>query len=223
MNAPGTTLVLAAWLAGASPAAAQEPKTPRVEVAIGAAWAGGVSMASLSATETEANGAARPLVNLSRELTGSAAIEARVGFRMTSRLDVEAIGTYARPQFRVTASGDVEGAPSLTAPEQLQEFTVGGSASWFLVRRDGEARLLPFLSAGVAYARQLHETATLADSGAIVEVGGGVKRVLRAGTGRVKALGVRADLRARVRPESLSLDGRTHVSPMLGASLFLRF
>ena len=217
---------IALTLAQAASAIAQ-PAIGRVEVSIGAGWFGGVTMTPLSVTETQADGTLRPVFDLSRQLTASAGIEARIGVRLSSRLDAEATGSFTRPQLQLTASNDVEGAASVTAAERLQEFTVGGAASWFLVRRDASSgampRTMPFLIAGLAYARQLHQTSTLADGGTLAEAGGGVEQVLWSRAGRLKSIGVRADVRARVRPKALAVDGRVHVTPMFAASLFMRF
>jgi hypothetical protein len=204
------------------PASAQT--TPgHIEVAIGAAWFGGVSMAPLSITETQADGTPRTVFDLSRQLTSAAGLDARIAVRLSPRWNVEATGSYARPQLQLLPSNDVEGAAPVTAAERLQEFTVGGAASWFFVRRNPQSRTMPFVAGGVAYARQLHQTSTLADSGPLVEAGGGVDELLWSHAGRLKAIGVRADVRARVRPKALAVDGRAHVTPVAAASLVLRF
>jgi len=207
----------------ASMAAAQSAAVGGVEFAIGPAWIGGATMTSLSVTETQASGAPRTVLDLTREMTSAAAFEARVAVRVTAHLDAEAIGSYARPQLSVTASNDVEGAPATTASEQLQQFTVGGGASWYLVRRDGTTKTWPFIAASAAYARQLHQPTTLADSGLLVDAGGGLEQSLVIRSGRLKRLGVRADIRGRVRPKAWFADGHIHMSPMAVASLFFRF
>jgi hypothetical protein len=206
-----------------STAAAQSAGVGGVGFAIGPAWIGGASMTSLSVTETQPSGAPRTVLDLTREMTSAAAFEVRVAVRVTAHLDAEAIGSYARPQLRVTASNDVEGAPATTASEQLQQFTVGGGASWFLVRRDGSTKTWPFIAASAAYARQLHQPTTLADSGVLVDAGGGLEQSLVVRSGRLKRLGIRADVRARIRPKAWFVDDRSHFSPMAAASLFFRF
>ncbi len=218
------TVVIAAWMTiGAASAAAAQSTDGRIEVAAGVGWFGGLSMASVDATQTQANNTPRTLFGFSRELTSTAAIQARVAVRLSAHLDVEATGTYARPKLRVTTANDVEGAAAVTATEQLQEFTVGGAASWFLIQRDAQTRTRPYVAAGISFARQLHEGNTLAESGGLVDMGGGVEQVLTTRAARVKSTGLRFDARARVRPTVLAVDGRTHVSPVAGASLFVRF
>ncbi|HZP48597.1 MAG TPA: hypothetical protein VFB07_08685 [Vicinamibacterales bacterium] len=215
-------VVAAIAIASASTAAAQPPDG-RVEVGVGAGWIGSAAMSAVEATETQGNNTARTVFGFSRELASTPVVEARVAVRLSTRLDVEATGSYARPQLRVTTADDVEGAAAVTADEQLQEFTVGGAASWFLVRRAAQTRTTPFVTAGAAYVRQLHQAATLADAGALVDLGGGLERVLRVREGRVRSIGLRIDAHARVRPKAVAVDGRTHVAPMISASLFVRF
>ena len=208
---------------GLASAATAQTAGGRFEISGGAAWIGGVSMSSIDATETQASGATRALFGFSRELTSSPAIEARVAVAISARVDVEATGSYARPQLSVTTANDVEGAAAVTAGEQLQEFTVGGAASWFLVHREPQTRTMPFVTGGLAYARQIHEGDILAQAGEVVEVGGGVKRTFSVRDGRVKSIGLRFDARARVRSRALAVDDRSHVSAIVGASLFVRF
>jgi hypothetical protein len=207
---------------GCASTAAGQTAPSRIEIAVGPSLIGGASMSSVSATETQADNTPRALFVFSRDLKTSIGMEARIAYGVSPRLDVEAIGSYARPQLRVTTSSDVEGALPVTASESLQEFTVGGGASWFLVPRAASTRTLPFVAGSVAYARQLHEADTLATSGTVVDLGGGFKRVLTNSVGR-KSAGIRVDLRARVRPQSFAADGQRHVAPMATASLFFRF
>jgi hypothetical protein len=205
------------------PASAQDAAHGRIAVVIGPAWIGGAAMTALNVTETQADGTPRTVLNVAREMTSVISVEARIGVRLTSRLDVEAVGSYARPELQLTTSNDVESAPATTASEALEQFTIGGGASWFLIERGEADRTLPFVEFVLAYARQLHTPGTLADSGTAVDVGGGVTRMLLTRRGTLKSVGVRADVRARVRPKSFFADGRSHASPVAGVSLDLRF
>ena len=180
-------------------------------------------MTPLSVTETQADGTPRTVLTIARQWTSTVGVDARIGVRIASRLDVEATGSYARPQLQLTTANDVESAAPVTASDQLQEYSAGAAGVWFLTPRTADARTLPFLTAGVAYARQLHEPGTLAQTGTMVDVGGGVKRVLATRSGMLKQVGLRVDVRARTRSKALALDDRAHVSPMIGVALFVRF
>ncbi len=220
MSARVCAFVAIAMAAAAANARAQPPMHGRFEVSVGPAWFGGASMTPLTATETQADGTPRTVFDVSRDVTSAVAVEARVGVRATSRVTVAASGSYARPMLELKTSNDVEGAAGTTASEPLQEFTVGGAVVFF---PRPPARTMPFVTAGAAFARQLHQASTLANSGVLVDAGGGVDRVLSARAGRLKAVGIRAEARARVRSRALALDGNVHVSPLLAASLFVRF
>ena len=72
--------------------------------------------------------------------------------------------------------------------------------------------------------RQLHEQATLLDTGRFYEFGGGVSGLLVSRRHmHTKGIGVRADLRALVRSKGVAFDGGSKMSPAAGASLFVRF
>ena len=225
MTRASTALACVGVLAAAAPARAQ-PRTPaaagRVELAVGVAWNVGTTMTPIAVTETQGDGTARTVFNVGREQTSAAGLEARIGVRVTSRVDVEATGSYARPKLQLIPSNDVEGAASTTASEQLQEFTIGGAALWYPRRRNA-SRTLPFVIGGVAYSRQLHETSTLVETGMLFDIGAGVKRTLMQRRGTLKAIGVRAEGRVRIRASALAVDASTHASPALAASLFFRF
>jgi len=207
----------------AMPAAAQTPPAGRIEIAIGPTWTGGASMTPLSVTETQAGGTPRTVLTIARDWTSTIGVESRIGVRIAPRLDLEAAGSYARPQLNVTTANDVESASPVTASDQLQEYAVGGAGVWFLRPRGADTRTQPFVTAGLAYARQLHQPGTLAQTGTMFDVGGGVKRVLMTRSGTLTGVGLRADIRARTRSRSLALDDRAHVSPMIGVALFMRF
>ena len=219
------TAILAILVVGyAAPARAQGGGPGRIEFAVGAIWTGAASMGTQAANETQANGSPRALFSSATELASAPGIEARAGLRITRRLEAEAAGSYTSPTLRVTTSADAESAAGITATERVQQFSIGGAAVWYVREPASGARTFPFATVGAGYVRQLHEAGTLGQSGLLYDVGGGVKQLLVVrGSRRVKTIGVRADIRARVRPRVLAVDDRTHVSPMLGASLFVRF
>lgn len=217
-------IVVVAVAGAAAPARAQT-QPGRVEVALGVQWTSRAAMTSIDANETAADLSKLRLFSSTTELGAAAGIEARVGVRLSRRLEVEATGTYARPQLRVTAGNDYElpaGATAI-ATEQLRLFSVSGAVvSLVPVRRLGE-RTTPFVTAGAGYARELHENDTFAVGGAQFYAGGGVKRLLLTRDRRMKSLGVRGDARAIARSKALATDDRVHVSLALTASLFVRF
>ena len=207
----------------AQPAAGPEPG--RVEVGIGRTWIGRETIGSGVATETTSSGGALPLFSTSTELAPGSGSEVRLGLRLTRAFELEASGAYALLHLRTQTSGDYENAVSLTAAETVQQFTAGGGLLWY--PRHHEARpatVAPFLMAGGGYLRELHEGSVLIETGRFYEIGGGVKWLFGRWEGTfVKGVGLRLDARALTRTGGIAFDSRSHVSPELGAALFVRF
>jgi hypothetical protein len=85
--------------------------------------------------------------------------------------------------------------------------------------------VLPFVTGGGGYLRQLHEGATLVQTGSIYYIGAGASIALSTADRRqrVKQIGLRLDTRAIVRTGGVTIDGRAYTAPAVGASLFARF
>jgi hypothetical protein len=84
---------------------------------------------------------------------------------------------------------------------------------------------MPFATAGAGYLRQLHEGATLVQTGRTYHVGGGATiALLSRDRGQwLKQMGVRVDVGAEVRNGGVALDGRSHAEPTLTAGFYGRF
>jgi hypothetical protein len=194
----------------------------RLEVAVGGTWIGQQSLGSATATETTSTVGTQPLFNTSSTLAGSPAVEGRVGWRIARALMAEAEASYGRPEIAVAISNDFEGAGAVTAAERIQQYTIGGALVYSLPIH--ASRATPFVSAGAGYLRQLHENATLVQTGRYYQVGGGFTMLLASRPrATVKAMGLRADARLIVRVDGVAFDAAAHVAPAAGASLFVRF
>ena len=227
MSAAARACVAAALCAAhAGSACAQPAAAPdgRLEIAVGASWVGPLSFGSRDANETTSTLGTLTLFSTSTRLGGAPSVDGRVGWRLSRALMVEGEASYGRPELQVTISNDQEAgltASSVTASERLEQFTAGGSIVW-LVRPT--PRVSPFLSAGAGYLRQLHETATLVQTGRYYQVGGGILFPLTSRPrGRLKTMGVRIDARGLVRVDGVAFDGTARLAPQAGASLFIRF
>jgi len=214
-------------LVAASRAQAQTPSAEpgRVEIAVASLWLGGASFGERSANETTRDGSTVALFSTTTALDAAAAIELRFGVRLTRRIDVEAVASYARPVLVATVTSDVEaGAGPFIAEERLQQFSFGADLIWRFSPLRAHPRWTPFVLAGAQYLRQLHETNTLLDDGEMYEAGGGVKYAIRSRErGLWKAIGLRGDVRASVRTAGIDVDGRAHVSPAIAASVYALF
>lgn len=206
------------------PLRAQASPPGRVEVAAGARWVGRTSAGGADATETAADGTRFRLFATDSSLGSAAAVEGRVGVRVTRLLQLEGSASYGRPQLRVRISSDVEGIPDVAAIEAVKQFTIEGALVAHLVRWSIGTRAVPFVSGGVGYLRQLHEGDQLVATGGAYHAGGGVDfLVKRRDAGRLKSAGWRADVRAIIRNMGVAFDDAAHVAVGVGASVFLRF
>jgi hypothetical protein len=212
---------------GASTAALAQSADPpewRVDVGLGVMWMGRQPLGDRTATETTASGGALALFKTSSELTARAGVDGRIGVRLTRSLVVEGEASYLKPQLSIAVSGDSEGAAAVTAAETVEQFTIGGGVRWYVPGRHWSPRFAPFATAGGGYLRQLHEKATLVETGRYYQIGGGVSALLfRGGRFHTTGVGVRADVRALIRSKGVAFDGGTKASPAAGVSAFLRF
>lgn len=221
---------LAAWLlAGAALAPVQaraqsaDPPASRVEIGVGVIWIGRQPLGDTAATETTGAGGKQTLFTASSELAAAGGFSGRAGVRLGRSLAIEVEGSYVKPELRIALSGDSEGAAAVTAAETIQQFTIGGAVLWHVpVRR--LPKVTPFATAGGGYLRQLHEAATLAETGRYYQVGGGASFLLVSGRHfHTKGMGARVEARAVVRSKGVAFDGGSKTSPAAGASLFVRF
>jgi len=221
----------AASVLSASPALAQAAATSssdpagRLELAIGPTWARRIPLGARDANETAGNGSAFRLFSSSTELGSVSGLEGHLALRVMSRLEAEASGSYSKPQRRTRVDNDFEaGNAPLTITDTVEQFTIGGAALWYprLPRVSTGTRV--FLRAAAGYLRQLENDGALIATGRTYDAGGGVKLDFASRqAGWLKGIGVRVDARAVVHQKGVILDNRTHVSPAVGAAVFLRF
>jgi hypothetical protein len=231
MSCPLSSVRLAAAIAivGSCAAAVQaqtvRPRSSsRFEGAVGVIWIGSGQMGATNATESVSSGVRFVLFSTSTEIDAATGIEGRVGFHLTPMWELDAVGSYAKPQLTTTITGDTEGGTPSTASIGVKQATIGGSVVAHLTRFHVGAHGVPFAEAGAAYVRQVYDASAVVVHGQMFELGGGVKyTVSTPPAGRVSAIGVRADVRAVVRRRGVALDGGTRVSPAAGAALFLLF
>jgi hypothetical protein len=224
-HATRTALVILALCAVHDRSASAQSRSAgagRLDLSLGGVWIGQQTLGSRTATETTPTLGTLPLFSTSSTLDGAPAVEGRVGWRIARALTVEAEASYGRPELTIAISNDREGAEPATPTERVQQFTVGGGLVWYLpIRR---SRVAPFVTGGAGYLRQLHESATLVQTGRYYQFGGGFT-VLLASRPRsmLKAAGLRVDARAIVRVDGVAFDSSAHAVPAAGASFFVRF
>ena len=200
-------------------------ETGKIEVSAGVVWMGRLVFSGRDANETTGSGGTFRLFSSSTELTPVSGIGARIGVNVIRAIDLELSGTYSTPEVRARIASDAEtsNAP-VVATVPVRQFTFVGAAAWYVpVPRLGSRTRL-FVRAGIGSARHIEDRDTRVVDGRTFEAGGGLKYVLVSrSSGWWKGAGARVDVLALVRSKSVALDERTHVSPALGASLYLRF
>src|SRR3954452_308335 len=184
---------LTAMLWGARAAAQAAGRT---EVGGGARWIGSTSFGQLEAEETSFGCGTRPLFKSSTDLDRSTGVEARISVNLTKLVQAEGVVAINPMDLTTRVTADVEGVADTTAAEPVTQYAFEGGVLLQLARWSA-GKLAPFAAGGAAYLRQVHDRRTLVDSGHSFYAGGGVKYLLTSGgTGRVKATGVRGDVRA---------------------------
>ena len=102
--------------------------------------------------------------------------EGRVGWRLTRLLTAEGTFTIVRSHLRTSITNDFESAPATVATSRLTQDTAEGGLVWHLDGlRFAHRRVRPFVTGGGGYLRQLHDQATLVETGESAFVGGGLK------------------------------------------------
>jgi hypothetical protein len=210
------------------PAPARKPPgPPRVELAGGGAWFGGYAMGQRDATLTEAGvptGGRYVLFRTASEMGAAPGLNARVGVRITPRITAEAGVLYLRPELTTTITGDVERPQAVTLSGLVSEYVVEGAARYQLVRDTPRRRLLPFVSGGVGYLRQLSDDRTAVETGTLFHAGGGVLVPLRTRPrGALRHVGLRGDARVNWRTGGFDLEDAARAGVAAGALLYVRF
>lgn len=207
----------------ASPAGAQPSNPGRIEISAGARWIGPVAFGATAATETTFGGGKRTLFDSSSRLDPSIGGDIAVGVRLTRVLRAEFGVAYNPTGLTTRITNDVEDVPDLSVKAPVTQFLVEGGVQ-ALPERWRRGRLAPYVSAGLGYLRQLNDGRTLVETGRSWYVGGGLYYE-RAATHarRLKATGVRADVRALILSDGVAPDDTRRGAPAITASVFARF
>lgn len=216
-------IVAAALAAWAADARAQTPGAGRFEVLGGARWIGPVAFGTTDAAEATFGGGTRTLFKSSSQLDPSVGGSVGIGVRLTRALQAEFGAVYSPTGLSTRITGDVEDVADLTVKAPVTQFLLEGG---LLARpaRWTRGHLSPFVTAGVGYLRQLHDGRTLVETGRAWYFGGGLyyERVATHPR-RLKATGVRADLRALILSGGAAPDDARRGAPAVTASVFARF
>jgi hypothetical protein len=195
-----------------------------VEIIAGVRYVRAVQLGDADANEARPGGGTFTLFTTSTTLRSARGVEAGVGFRITPTLHLRAIGSYAAADLETMIDSDAEGIPDSRATESIRQFAVEGTVAWDLAQYGSGSRIVPFVSAGGGYLRELHEGNALAETGATAHLGGGATvRLATRPQARMRSLGLRAEARALLRRGGVAFDDGIHVGPAFTASLFFGF
>jgi hypothetical protein len=209
-----------AWAQGSG-----EPLAGRYELAAGVSWTAPARLGSADAALTNPSGGGYRLFSTSTEIGGAPAVDVRLGRRLTRALQVELAASYSSPTLRSSISNDAENGAATVASESIRQITISGAAVFYLTRWHIASRILPFVTGGGGYLRQLHQGDALAETGRIYFAGAGGTIPLTSGRGSRESsrFGIRADVRALFQTGGISLGAQRRVSPSVTASAFVRF
>lgn len=167
----------------------------RFEVTLLGGWIGGAELGSTDASligNQVPTGGTSALFRTSTAIGATPVVEGRLGLRIGGGWYVESGLGYARPEFRVNVSADVEGAPDVTATSPISQYIVDGALQYRWTRR----RVSPFVMGGGGYLRQLDAPRTTAFTGTVYYGGGGAVVQLAPGRRGFRGhLALRADAR----------------------------
>jgi hypothetical protein len=202
----------------------------RLDVTISGAWWEGYQLgerrASITGPQTP-TGSPVTLFDSDVSIKPGPGAEVRVGWRVFGRVYAEATGGLGVNAVEARIHDDIEQAPALTVSSRLTQITIeGGALVEVTTLKLPAGNLVPFVSGGGGYLRQVHEDRVLIETGRTFYVGGGVKWRTAAARpqGLIQRLVLRADARWISRTGGVGIDDDRHnyitVSGGVGLQLF---
>jgi hypothetical protein len=203
---------------------------PRLDVTVSGAWWDGYDLGPQSAAITgpqTPTGSPVTLFESDVAIRSGPGAEVRLGWRLFNGVYAEATGGLGMNDIEARVRDDIEQAPAITVSSTLTQVTIEGGVLVDLPAVPLPAgNLVPFVSGGGGYLRQVHEERVLIETGRTLYVGGGVKwqSASTQPSGFVQRLLVRADARFVSRTGGVDVDdARRHyitVSGGVGIRLF---
>ena len=214
-------LVVCVCLGCAAPAAAQTGLRG-YELAVGVLGIGAMPFGESDGTFSRPSGNPVLVFNSEISLGPGPGAEVHFGRSVGARLAFEATGTWTFTRIRAAVSTDIDNAPDTTVTEDLNRFSVEGSALW---RLSGDQRRGVYLRGGAGWMRELAGGGTLAETGVIGNLGAAVKYWWGASSPvRRHQLGIRLDGRAVLRSGGVDLGvGGVRLAPAAAADLLIGF
>lgn len=194
------------------------PDAGTIEIGGGVLWSRGYDAGGSSALETR-NTTMGPgpltLFETDSQVLNATGVGAQVGVYLGRRVSAEGVFQYSRPILRLRPSSDFENADPVNIDGQVTTYVVGGSVLYHF----GGGRVVPFVSGGGGYLRQLHGDNAVLVTGSEIHAGGGVKIWF----GSASRVGLRLDAQVSSRDKAVAFDEKRRIIPTVGAGLTVRF
>lgn len=212
--------------------ASAQPREGHLEIGASVGIARGHDLGTEKAVESGngvPSGSPVTLFQASSMLERGPMFEGRVAWHLTRAFAVEGTVGMTRTHLKTSITNDFEQAPPVSSTSRLTQYTIEAGVLW---QPNGlwfaHSRVRPFVTGGGGYLRQLHDGATLVETGRSAFAGGGVKVALHQATGprpsKLKTVGLRADARVNFTHGGFDVDGvvwRTY--PSLTGGIFVCF
>lgn len=203
--------------------AAQGRVAGRYDVSAGVRWDGPFTVANTEAEENAPNGASRPLF-ASRTQRGQALfVTAGVSARVSAALHAEFLAAYGKGQLTSHVTADAEPISDVAVSSPMSHLAA--EAGLRVQPRGWKRRTwTPFVSVGVGYLREMYVGRTLIENGNEFYAGGGLYyERTSAHPRRLKATGLRIDVRGYVMRGDIASGTALRSAPAVLASAFARF
>jgi hypothetical protein len=193
------------------------PHRGTFEIGAGGVWIGGYDAGSTNATVTRP-GSTTPLTlfAVKSRMQSTPGANAHLGLFLSSRVCLEGAFQYSRPILRARVTSDFESAPDTDVDGVVVTYLARGS----LLYHFGSGRLVPFVSGGGGYLRQIDDENSDLVTGSEIHAGGGLKFWFGSGGRR---LGIRFDAGLFSRSKSVAFEQKRRIVPALGAGLAFQF
>jgi len=201
-----------------------QPKAPgRYDLLAGVRWNGPFTIANEAADENAPNGKSRPLFASNTRLGHSLFVTAGVSARVSTALYAEFLTSYGKGDLTTRVTADAEPIPDVAVSSPMSQLSAETGLR-VQPRKWKRTSWTPFVSVGVGYLRQMYAGRTLIESGSELYAGGGLYyERTSARSRRLKATGVRIDLRGYAVRGGIASGTALRSAPAVLASAFARF
>ena len=160
------------------------------------------------------------LLRAESEMHSGVGVEARVAVALTSRLALEAGGSYSTSELGITISEDAEAPGQPAVSEQVDQYIVEVSGVYQFPLSFGR-RARPYAVVGGGYLRQLYDGRLLVETGRTLHMGGGVQYWWRGTNTQRRPVGLRAETRFVRRSGGIEFANRARTFPTFSVLAFI--